>query len=248
MKRLVLAGLFASAIGAAASPSGEILVFAAASLTESLQEAGKQFEAEGGARVAFSFASSSDLARQIEAGAPADVFFSADTAKMDSVERAGLLKRSDRREFLSNALVVVVPSDSTARVASAKDLEAFAKIAIADPAAVPAGVYAKTWLTERGVWSAIEPKVIPTLDVRAALAAVAGGDVPAGIVYRTDAAVSKDVKVTYTVTDGPTITYSVAPISASKNPAEAAKFVAFLDSPAGRAIFEKQGFLVRSNP
>ncbi len=248
MRRLVLAVFFAAAIGAAASPPGEILVFGAASLTESLQEAGKQFEAQGGARVAFSFASSSDLARQIEAGAPADVFFSADTAKMDSVEKAGLVKKADRREFLSNALVVVVPSDSTASVASAKDLEAFAKIAIADPAAVPAGVYAKKWLTEKGVWSAIEPKVIPTLDVRAALAAVAGGDVPAGIVYRTDAAVSKDIKVIYTVTDGPTITYSVAPISASKNPAEAAKFVAFLDSPAGRAIFEKRGFLVRSNP
>ena len=127
MRRLVLAVFFAAAIGAAASPPGEILVFGAASLTESLQEAGKQFEAKGGARVAFSFASSSDLARQIEAGAPADVFFSADTAKMDSVEKAGLVKEADRREFLSNALVVVVPSDSTARVASAKDLEAFCK-------------------------------------------------------------------------------------------------------------------------
>ena len=92
------------------------------------------------------------------------------------------------------------------------------------------------------------PNVIPTLDVRAALAAVAGGDVPAGIVYRTDAAISKDVEVVYTVTDGPKITYSVAPISASKNPTEAAKFVAFLDSPAGRAIFEKRGFLVRTTP
>ena len=248
MKRLVLAGLFASAIGAAASPPGEILVFAAASLTESLQEAAKQFETQGEPRVTFSFASSSDLARQIEAGAPADVFFSADTAKMDSVEKAGLVKKADRREFLSNALVVVVPSNSNATVTSARDLEKFPKIALADPAAVPAGVYAKKWLTEKGVWSAIEPRVIPTLDVRAALAAVAGGDVPAGIVYRTDAAISKDVEVVYTVTDGPKITYSVAPISASKNPTEAAKFVAFLDSPAGRAIFEKRGFLVRTTP
>jgi molybdate transport system substrate-binding protein len=234
--------------GLAATPPGEILVFGAASLTESLQEAGKQLETIGGAKVAFSFASSSDLARQIEAGAPADVFFSADTAKMDSVEKAGLVKKADRREFLSNFLVVVVPSDSNAKVASARDLESLAKLALADPAAVPAGVYAKKWLTEQGVWGAIEPRVIPTLDVRAALAAVAGGDVPAGIVYRTDAAISKDVKVAYTVTDGPTITYSVAPISSSKNPAEAARFVAFLDSPAGRAIFEKRGFVVRSTP
>ncbi len=138
-----------------------------------------------------------------------------------------------------------MPSNSTAKVGSAKDLEAFPKLALADPAAVPAGVYAKKWLTEKGVWSAIEPKVIPTLDVRAALAAVAGGDIPAGIVYRTDAAISKDVRIAYTVTDGPSITYSVAPITSSKHPEAASKFVAFLDSPAGRAIFEKRGFLIK---
>ncbi len=239
----VLVGLFFASI-CLASPD-ELLVFGAASLTESLQESGQQFEAAGGDKVAFSFASSSDLARQIEAGAPADVFFSADTAKMDSVEKAGLVKKSDRREFLSNALVVVVPSNSTTRVGSAKDLEAFPKIALADPSAVPAGVYAKKWLTEKGVWSAIEPKVIPTLDVRAALAAVAGGDIPAGIVYRTDAVISKGVRIAYTVTDGPSITYSVAPITSSKHPEAASKFVAFLDSPAGRAIFEKRGFLIK---
>ncbi len=231
-----------------ASPPNELLVFGAASLTESLQEAGRQFEAAGGGKVAFSFGSSSDLARQIEAGAPADVFFSADTVKMDSVEKAGLVWKADRREFLSNVLVVVVPSDSTASVASAKDLETFPRLALADPAAVPAGVYAKKWLTEKGVWRAIEPRVIPTLDVRAALAAVAGGDIPAGIVYRTDAAISQDVRIAYTVTDGPSITYSVAPIVSSKQAEAAAKFVAFLDSPAGRAIFEKRGFLIQAGP
>lgn len=247
MKRFVLAILL---IGAALTVRAqELLVFGAASLTESLQEAGRQFESQGGGKVAFSFGSSADLARQIEAGAPADVFFSADTAKMDAVEKAGLVQPADRREFLSNVLVVVVPSDSAARVMSAKDLESFPKIAIADPAAkVPAGVYAKQWLTEKGLWSAIEPKVIPTLDVRAALSAVGGGDVPAGIVYRTDAAISKDVKVAYTVNDGPKILYSVAPIAQSRNAARAARFVAFLDSPSGRAIFEKRGFLVRSVP
>jgi len=246
MKRLVLAGLFASAIGAAASRPGEILVFGAASLGESLQDAGRQFEAKGGGKVALSFGSSGDLARQIEAGAPADVFFSADTARMDAVEKAGLVRKSDRREFLSNALVVIVPSNSTAKVTSAKDLESFPKIALADPAAkVPVGVYARQWLADRGVWSAIEPRIIPTLDVRAALAAVAAGDIPVGIVYRTDAAVSKDVKVVYTATDGPPITYSVAPIASSKNAAEAARFVAFLDSAAGRAIFEKRGFIIK---
>src|SRR5262249_49752653 len=151
---------------------------------------------------------------------------------------AGLVKKADRREFLSNALVIVVPSNSNATVTSAKDLEKFPKIALADPAAkVPVGVYAKTWLTEKGLWSAVEPKIIPTLEVRASLAAVAGGDVPVGIVYRTDAAISKGVKIAYTVTDSPPILYSVAPIASSKNGAQAAKFVAFLDSPPGRAIF-----------
>src|SRR5262245_18817849 len=113
MKRLLLGTFLVASTAIGSPPAGEILVFGAASLTESLQDAAKQFEAQGGAKVAFSFASSSDLARQIEAGAPADVFFSADTLKMDSVEKAGLVKKADRREFLSNALVVVVPSNST---------------------------------------------------------------------------------------------------------------------------------------
>lgn len=248
--RATLAGLAAAALIAAplgfAAPPDEILVFGAASLTESLQELGKQFETRTGTKVTYSFASSSDLARQIEAGAPADVFFSADTAKMDNLEKGGFVKKADRHEFLSNALVVVVPSNSTAKISSAKDLAAMPKIALADPAAVPAGVYAKKWLTQEGVWAQIdaEKKVIPTLDVRACLAAVAGGDVPAGVVYRTDAAISKDVKIAMTVTNGPVITYSLAPIAASKNPQAAAKFVAFLESPAGTAVFEKRGFLI----
>jgi molybdate transport system substrate-binding protein len=245
MKKLLVLGLLLAPTPAFAAPD-EILVFGAASLTESLQELGRQFEASTGTNVAFSFASSSDLARQIEAGAPADVFFSADTAKIDALEKAGLVRAADRREVLSNILVVVVPSDSTAKIASAKDLEALPKLALADPAAVPAGIYARKWLIQEGVWDAVEKKVVPTLDVRAALAAVAGGDIPAGIVYRTDAAVSKDVRVAYTATNSPEITYSVAPVAASKHPEAAAKFVAFLDSPAGRAVFERRGFLVRA--
>ncbi len=217
MKKILSFGLLVVSTLAFAAPPDEILVFGAASLTESLQELGKQFEASAGTKVAFSFASSSDLARQIEAGAPADVFFSADTAKMDALEKAGLVRAGDRREFLSNVLVVVVPSDSAAKIASAKDLAALPKLALADPSAVPAGIYARKWLTQEGVWDSIERKVVPTLDVRAALAAVAGGDIPAGIVYRTDAAVSKEVRIAYTVTNGPAITYSLAPVAASKH-------------------------------
>jgi molybdate transport system substrate-binding protein len=245
VRRVYALAILLVARPAFAAPPDEILVFAAASLTESLQELGRQFETSTGTRVSYSFASSSDLARQIEAGAPADVFFSADTAKMDALETAGLVRAADRREFLSNVLVVIVPSDSKAAIASGRDLVTLPRLALADPAAVPAGIYAKQWLTREGVWDAVEKKVIPTLDVRAALAAVGGGDVPAGIVYRTDAAMSQEVRIALTIRDGPAITYSVAPIAAAKHGEAAAKFVAFLDSPAGRAVFERRGFLLR---
>lgn len=229
----------------AADPKPGILVFGAASLTESLQDLGKAYETKTGTKVAFSFGSSSDLARQIQAGAPADVFFSADTAKMDALEKAGLVNVVDRREFLSNSLVVVVPSDSKLRVANAEDLVFLPKIALADPASVPAGIYAKKWLTGLGLWARIEPKVVPTLDVRAALAAVESGAVPAAVVYRTDAAVAKSARVSFAVTDGPDITYSVAPVAASKNPEAAQAFVAFLAGPYGRVEFTKRGFAFR---
>ena len=239
----LVAALFAFGF---ADPTPEILVFGAASLTESLTDLGKAYEAKTGTKVVFSFGASSDLARQIQAGAPADVFFSADTAKMDALEKAGLVKAADRREFLSNSLVVVVPSDSTLKVSSAEDLANLPKIALADPAAVPVGVYAKKWLTGLGLWEKIEPKVVPTLDVRASLAAVESGAIPAAIVYSTDAAVAKSARVAFKVTNGPEIVYSVAPVAASKNLQSADAFVAFLAGPDGRAEFAKRGFVIRN--
>ena len=230
---------------AAADPQPPILVFGAASLTESLQDLGKAYSAKTGQRLNFDFDASSDRARQIQAGAPADVFFSADTAKMDTLEKAGLVRAADRREFLSNALVVVVPAESKERIASAHDLAWLSKIALADPAVVPAGVYAKKWLTDLGLWEKVEPKVVPTLDVRAALAAVESGAVPAAIVYRTDAAVAKSSRIAFLVENGPEILYSVAPLSSSKNPSAAAAFVAFLEGPAGREEFTNRGFVFR---
>jgi molybdate transport system substrate-binding protein len=229
----------------AAGPKPEILVFGAASLTESLTDLGKAYEAKSGSEVVFSFGASSDLARQIQAGAPADVFFSADTAKMDALEKAGLVKAADRREFLSNSLVVVAPADSKLKISTAEDLANLPKIALADPASVPAGVYAKKWLTGLGLWEKVEPKVVPTLDVRAALAAVESGAIPAGVVYSTDAAVAKSARVAFRVANGPEIVYSVAPVAASKNLAGAEAFVAFLAGPEGRAAFTKRGFVVR---
>lgn len=246
-KLFVVLFALAAAARLAAAPDGkpELLVFGAASLTESLEALGKEYTAKTGHAVAFSFGASSDLARQIEAGAPADVFFSADTAKMDLLVKAGLVRPSSRREFLSNALVVVVRANSKTKVASADDLVALPRIALADPAAVPAGVYAKKWLTGLRLWEKIEPKVVPTLDVRGALAAVESGTVPAAVVYRTDAAISKSVRVAYTAQNGPEILYSIAPVNSSKNPSDAAALVEFLVGPAGREEFEKRGFLVQ---
>jgi molybdate transport system substrate-binding protein len=247
MKKFLLSAVFLTVAFAlrAADPTPEILVFGAASLTESLQDLGKAYETKTGEKVIFSFGSSSDLARQIQAGAPADVFFSADTARMDALEKAGLVKTGDRREFLSNSLVVVVPEDSTLKIATAEDLANLPKIALADPAAVPAGIYAKKWLTSLGLWEKVEPKVVPTLDVRAALAAVESGAIPAAVVYRTDAAVAKSARIAFAVQNGPEIVYSVAPVAASKNPQAAAAFVAFLAGPEGRAEFTKRGFVIR---
>ena len=164
---------------------------------------------------------------------------------MDLLEKAGLVRAADRREFLSNTLAVVVASASTTKIASAADLVALARIALADPATVPAGVYARKWLTGLGLWEKVEPRVVPTLDVRAALAAVESATVPAAIVYRTDAAISRAVRIAFVATDGPAIAYSLAPLAASKRGASAEAFVGFLAGPEGRAEFEKRGFLLR---
>lgn len=242
MQKDALAGLLLALL-AAQGRAEEVLVFGAASLTESLQEIGKAFEVKTGAAVRFSFGASSDLARQIQAGAPADVFFSADTAKMDALERAGIVRRADRREFLTNQLVVVVPGASSRRIAGAKDLTKLSRLALADPEAVPAGIYARKWLEAERVWTEVKPKVVPTLDVRAALAAVESEAVDAGIVYRTDATISKSVRVALVVTNGPAITYSLAKLAATKS-AAAQRFVDFAAGEEGRAAFERRGFAV----
>jgi molybdate transport system substrate-binding protein len=240
---LALAGFGAvSKPAAAADAPKALLVFAAASLTESLQEVGKAFEGKIGTPLSFSFGASSDLARQISAGAPADVFFSADTARMDGLEKAGFVHKEDRREFLSNELAVVVPLSSSAKVAGPRDLLQFSRIALADPAGVPAGVYARRWLENAGLWKEVEPKVVPTLDVRAALAAVETEAAPAGVVYSTDARVSKKVKPIFETPTDPPILYSVAVVAKSGNPAAAAKFVEFLQSPESLAVFRRAGF------
>ncbi len=223
----------------------ELLVSAAASLTDALEEVGKLYEAGSGNKLFFNLAASNDLARQIRAGAPADVFFSADAAQMDMLQQAGDVDAAARVALLSNSLVVVVPNASTLAIASAKDLAAVKHLALADPAVVPAGVYAKSWLQGTGAWSLVEAHVIPTLNVRAALAAVETEAADAGIVYKTDAAISKRVRVALEVPrdQGPKIVYVVAPLRASKK-AGAPDFVRFLGTPEAARVFEKLGFVV----
>jgi molybdate transport system substrate-binding protein len=225
--------------------ASDLTVFAAASLTDSLKEIGADYEKETGQHVSFNFEGSSVLARQIQEGAPADIFFSADETQMDRLAKGGLIDPATRQDRLGNTLVVVVPADSDLQIHSANDLTGIKQLALADPKAVPAGVYAKAWLQKLNLWDAIEPKVVPTENVRAALAAVASGNVDAGIVYKTDVAISKHVKVVYEITDGPDIRYPMAMVKASTQPDAAKKFLQYLDSDEAAQVFKKFGFAVR---
>ena len=230
---------------ASAAAAEEVHLYAAASLTDAVTELTRTFETETGHDVVLNLGASNDLARQIKAGAPADLFFSADAAQMDGLQAAGLVRAEDRIDVLSNVLAVVIPAASPVRVGAPSDLPALRRIALADPEAVPAGVYARAWLQSLGLWERLRDKVVPSLNVRAALAAVEAEDADAGIVYRTDAAVSKRVKVAFVVPreQGPAIVYPLAPIAASKKPATAV-LVRHLTSEAARVVYRRLGFLV----
>ncbi|MGZ5428308.1 MAG: molybdate ABC transporter substrate-binding protein [Thermoanaerobaculia bacterium] len=226
-----------------------VLVFAAASLTDALKEIAASWEIASGEGIAFNFAASSLLARQIREGAPADLFLSADEAQMDGLERAGFVVPGTRRSVLSNTLVAVIPLDSALRIASARDLagKGVERLALAEPTSVPAGVYAKKFFERAGIWDALAPKVVPTENARATLAAVESGNVDAGIVYRTDAAISKRVRIAFEipVAMGPSISYPFALVMGAPRETEARRFLAYLGSPAARAVFVRCGFLVK---
>jgi molybdate transport system substrate-binding protein len=225
-----------------------VLVFAAASLTDALKEIAASWETAGGESVAFNFAASSLLARQIREGAPADLFLSADEVQMDGLEKAGLVEPGTRRSILSNTLVVVVPGDATAPLLSARDLTTsrVQRIALGEPGSVPVGVYSKKFFEGIGIWTLVAPKVVPTESVRATLAAVESGNVDAGIVYRTDALISKKVKIAFEVpaASGPAISYPFALVKGAPREAAARKFLEYLSSKAARAVFARYGFLV----
>lgn len=228
--------------------AAEIRVFAAASLTDSLKAIAGAYEKQSGERVVFNFGASSTLARQIEEGAPADIFFSADEAKMDELESKGLILNATRKNRLSNSLVVVVASENGAAIKSPRDLAArkIKRIALGDPQAVPIGVYAREYLQKLNLWNAIKPKVVATENVRAALAAVEAGNADASIVYKTDAAISKKVQVAFEVPveEGPKITYPVAIVKGARELRLARKFLVYLNSEEAGKVFKKYGFIV----
>jgi len=248
MKTLALLALLMTTL--LPTQAGEVDVFAASSLTDALKEISASYEKETGDKVIFNFAASSVLDTQIKAGAPADLFFSADEAKMDDLAKQKLVVVESRKDILSNTLVIVIPADSTATLTSATDLAdpKFAKIALGQPQSVPVGVYAKAYLTKLGLWDKVSARVIPMENVRATLAAVETGNVEAGIVYKTDALISKKVKIAYEVpaADGPAITYPAALVEGGKNAAAAKKFLDYLQTPASLKTFEKYGFLAKS--
>ena len=227
--------------------SDGITVFAAASLGESLDAVAKSFESASGRKVTVSYAGSNALARQIENGAPADVFISADTDWIDYVEQKGLVAPGSRRTLLANDLVLVAPALSTIQVKLAKGVDiakvlGAKRIALANPDAVPAGKYAKAAFTALGAWGAIEAKVAAADNVRAALALVSRGETPLGVVYRTDALADKGVRIVDAFPAGthPPIVYPLVLLKRAGSPATA--FAAHLQSPESRATFERFGF------
>ncbi len=227
------------------------LVLAAASLQESLGAAADAWAAKGHERPVIAFAASSALARQILAGAPADLFISADEEWMDHVQKRGLIRASSRARFLSNRLVLIAPANSRMRLKIGRGFPlaraiGTGRLAIADPASVPAGRYAKAALTSLKVWNEVAAKLARAENVRAALALVERGEAPAGIVYATDAKASAKVRVVgvFPASTHPPIHYPVALLSnASSRDAE--PFRRFLISRAGRSIFARHGFVTR---
>jgi molybdate transport system substrate-binding protein len=226
--------------------SGEVLVSAAASLTEVLRDESAAWARRGGEPVAFNFGASSLLARQIAEGAPADLFFSADEAKMDDLERRGLVAAGTRKTLLSNTLVIVVSQGTPAAISGPKDLAgpAVRTLVLGETRTVPAGIYAREYLEKQKLWDAVASKVVPSENVRAALAAVESGNADAAIVYRSDALISKNVRVAFEVPagSGPKISYPAAALTGAKNPSGARRFLEFLSSAEGLEIFRRSGF------
>ena len=226
-----------------------ITVFAAASLKNAMDEVAAGFERETGHAAAVSFAGSSALARQIQHGAPADIFISANPGWMDALERDGLVDPASRFDLLANALVLIAHGRDAApfEIGPGLDLAGMlgeGRLAMTLVDAVPAGIYGKAALRSLGVWEAVAPKVAQADNVRAALALVSSGEAPLGIVYATDAAADDNVTVlgAFPADSHPPIVYPAAAMAASRNPLNP-RFLAWLRGPAARTAFERQGFV-----
>ncbi len=244
---VMLLGMLLSALPAQAQ---DLTVFAAASLKEALDETAQQFQRANGPKVVVAYAASPALAKQIENGAPADIFISADLDWMDYVEQRKLVRAGTRANLLHNRLVLIAPADSKLQIElkpgfPLAKLLGDGKLSMADPDSVPAGKYGKAALEKLGVWSGVEGRVARGDNVRAALVFVARGEAPLGIVYQTDAFAEKKVRVVaqFPQDSHPAITYPVAVMAASRHPA-AAPFMNYLKSAEARAIFEKYGFSI----
>jgi molybdenum ABC transporter, periplasmic molybdate-binding protein len=232
--------------GMPAAHAADLVVSAASSLTDAFQAVGKAYEAKHpGTHVVLNFAASDVLLRQIASGAPADVFASADQTAMDKAATASAIDLATRKDFASNRLVLIVPHDSTASIGAPADLKAPAvkRVAYGDPASVPVGRYTKAALEAQGLWEAVSAKGVLAQNVRQSLDYVARGEVDAGFVFATDAAIMKDkVKVAATVPTPKPITYPIAVVAGSKQPKDAAMFEAFVQSAEGRRILSGFGF------
>jgi len=248
LAQLTIVVALVSASALPASNATTVTVFAAASLKDAMDEQAKAFEARTADAVVVAYAASNTLARQIEAGANADLFVSADLEWMDHVEERKLIAAGTRANLLRNTLVLVAPAASTTtlKIAPGFDLDGALgkeKLAMANPDSVPAGKYGKRALETLGVWGAVAPKVVRTENVRAALAFVSRGETPFGIVYATDAFADKGVRIvdTFPTHSYPPIVYPIARLSASRSPAARA-LADYLRSPAARVVWEKYGF------
>jgi molybdate transport system substrate-binding protein len=227
-------------------PAEPLLVSAAVSLSDVLEEIAAAWRAQGGGDVRFNFGPSNALARQIVRGAPVDVFVSADEAQMDVVDRAGLLSPGSRFPVTGNRLAVIArPGQAdVVRVAFPKAGPAIRRLALGDPAAVPAGVYARQYLERLGLWGAFDGRIVPTASVRAARAAVENGAADAAIVYASDLQTSTRTAaaILVPIADAPRIVYPGAVVRASRQPELAHRFLTFLRSPDAAAAFARHGF------
>ncbi len=224
----------------------ELTVSAAASLTNAFPEIGQIFEKQHpGSKVIFNFAASGPLLQQIAQGAPVDVFASADEKTMDQAQEKGLIVPASRKNFVSNTLVLIVPKDSKLNLTGIQGLAQpeVKRVGLGNPASVPVGRYTKETLTQAGLWEVLQPKLIMGESVRQVLDYVSRGEVDAGFVYATDAAImGGKVKHVATVQGHQPIVYPVALVAASKKQALGKEFIKLIESPEGMAILTKYGF------